>query len=174
MYSTEGVVLKKIDAGEADGVFIMYTRDFGKIRALAAGVKKSEAKLKGHLEVFSHVAVQFVLGKYGERLTHAVAVSSWPEIRTDMQKAALAYYVVTLIDAHCLPGQKDEELWQFLLQTFNMIKNGTYAERGVEAFLHDKELELLKLLGYEGQKSLSILDVHIARPWMIGYNGTSQ
>lgn len=30
MYATEGIVLKKIDVGENDGVFILYTRDFGK------------------------------------------------------------------------------------------------------------------------------------------------
>ena len=50
MYTTEGIILKKIDVGEANALFTIYTKDYGKIRAVAQGVKKEGAKLQGHLE----------------------------------------------------------------------------------------------------------------------------
>ena len=33
VYKTEGIILKRIDVGEADSLFTIYMKDFGKIRA---------------------------------------------------------------------------------------------------------------------------------------------
>ncbi len=51
-YRTQGIILKKEDRGEADRLFTIYTKDFGKLELLAKGERKIKSKLRGGLELF--------------------------------------------------------------------------------------------------------------------------
>jgi len=51
-YRTQGFILKKADAGEADRLFTVYTKDFGKLELLARAVRKIKSKLRAGLEIF--------------------------------------------------------------------------------------------------------------------------
>ena len=155
MYATKGIILKKIDAGEADAFFVIYTEDFGKIRALARGVKKEGAKLKGHCEPLNLSGFQFVLAKNGERLTHAEMQEYWPGIRQEPEKTRAACTVLSLFDKHCLLGQKDEGLWNLLIATLSLLEK---IPAGTEVpFLNEFEAKFLECLGYGGEKDMSVL-----------------
>jgi DNA repair protein RecO (recombination protein O) len=56
---TEGVVLRSMRYGEADRILHVYTRDRGRIGAIAKGVRRARSRFGGRLEPFGHVA--FVL-----------------------------------------------------------------------------------------------------------------
>lgn len=165
MYSTHGIILKKIDAGEADAFFVIYTKDFGKIRARAQGVKKEEAKLKGHCEPLNLVSVQFVLGKNGERLTHAEVINSWPSIRENLDKFKAAWYLVGLVDRHCFPGEKDEALWNMFSENLTVLNRGNFSREEIGRFLDALERKLVAELGYGNEEDLGLLGVKLARPW---------
>ncbi len=115
MYSTDAIVLKKIDTGEADAFFVCYTKDFGKIRALARGVKKESAKLKGHLETLSLSTIGLVEGRSGFQLTHASLANPWHGIRTDVMKLDVAFRIAALVDAECFERERDDALWRLLV-----------------------------------------------------------
>lgn len=155
MHTTQGVVLRKIDAGEADVFLVIYTKDFGKIRALARGVKKEGAKLKGHGEPLNLSGFQFVPGRNGERLTHAELLNYWPLIRQDADKIKIACWVLSLFDQHCFPGQKDEGLWNLLTATLSGLER---IPGGADvSFLREFEAKFLECLGYGGEKDMSVL-----------------
>lgn len=145
MYTTEGIILKKIDAGEADALFTIYTKDFGKMRALAKGIKKEGAKLKGHLEPLSFSAVSFVLGKNGERLTHAELMNSWRIARTNWERLRAAYVIASLVDQECLPGERDKKVWSLLLTYFRALEEWSGS---VEDLLRSFTVEFRERLGY--------------------------
>lgn len=152
MYTTDGVVLKKIDSGEADAIFTIYTKEFGKIRAFAQGVKKEGAKLKGHLEPLSLSSVSFVLGRNGERLTHATLINHWPLIRSDLGKLKLAQEIAEAVDKSCFPGQKDEAVWEEIIKGFNFLENS-----GITAdpeFLTSFKRRLSASLGYGAESDI--------------------
>lgn len=117
MYKTDAIVLKKMDAGETDAVFLFYTKEFGKMSAYAQGVKKEAAKLKGHLEPLNLVNIGFVQGKHRERLIRAELKNYWSGIRHNLDKINTAIVVLEIVDTLCLPGEKDESLWRLLLST---------------------------------------------------------
>ena len=54
---TEGVVLRSMRFGEADRILHLYTRDRGRISAIAKGVRRSKSRFGGRLEPFTHVAL---------------------------------------------------------------------------------------------------------------------
>ena len=43
----EGLVLKGTDYGETDRIITLYTRERGKVHALAKGVRKGKSRLRG-------------------------------------------------------------------------------------------------------------------------------
>ena len=49
---TEGIVLRKLRYGEADSILHLYTRNFGRIGAIAKGVRRSKSRFGGRLEPF--------------------------------------------------------------------------------------------------------------------------
>jgi DNA repair protein RecO (recombination protein O) len=53
----EGVVLRSMRYGEADRIVHVYTRDRGRMSAIAKGVRRSRSRFGGRLEPFSHVAL---------------------------------------------------------------------------------------------------------------------
>ncbi len=60
---TEAIVLKRINYGETDRILTLFTKDLGKISAIAKGVRKQGSRLAGHLEPGSIVQVELAQGK---------------------------------------------------------------------------------------------------------------
>lgn len=164
MYSTEGVVLKKIDSGEADALITLYTKEFGKMRAIAQGIKKPGAKLKGHLEMLNCVRVGFVFGRNGERLTQAILLDYWPNMKSDFIRLSLASYVSALFDRHCMPGEKDPLLWDLLMRSFTFIEGNIFSREEGKKFLILFDRQLLAVLGYEGEGDIRILGTPLEKP----------
>lgn len=159
MYTTRGIVLRNKSAGEVGAAIIIYTKDFGKISAYAQGIKKEEAKLRGHLETLSLSHIGFVLGRSGERLVQASLINFWPSIREDFQKLSSAIHIANLIDKHCFPGQKDEFLWDIVIKSFEELENNNFLEKDHFIFLRSFEKRFLDVLGYAGEEDLRILGV---------------
>jgi DNA repair protein RecO (recombination protein O) len=49
LYKTEGIVLKNMEYEEADKIVTIYTKDYGKITAIAKGVRKTKSKFGSSL-----------------------------------------------------------------------------------------------------------------------------
>jgi DNA repair protein RecO (recombination protein O) len=86
LYRDEGVVLRTHKLGEADRIVTLLTRQNGRVRAVAKGVRRTTSRFGARLEPFSMVDVQLHRGRsldlvtqvetlepYGERL-----VSDYP------------------------------------------------------------------------------------------------
>lgn len=168
IYTTQAIVLKKIPAGEADAIVLLYTRDFGKLRAYAQGVKKESAKLKGHIESLSLISVQFVTGVSGERLTYAQMLEPWPSVRGDFNRCAAALYIAELVDRHCLVSQPDAGIWELLMGSFVELdrKEMPACNEIMELF----EREFLVSLGYGAHADMRTLGPALARPSVMVYN----
>ena len=165
MYSTDSIILSKTDQGENDALYTLYTREYGKIRALAIGVKKETAKLKGHLEPFTHAHVQFILSRAGERLTSAEMRDPFSEIKENWNKIRAAAYILALIDQHAFEGEHDDLLWQLVVSELEQLKILPGTPNELSVFLRDFERKFLGRLGYGGEWDIRILGEGIQRPW---------
>ncbi len=57
----EAVVLRRYSLSEADRIVLFATREHGKVRAVARGVKKPKSRLAGPLELLTHLRAKFFL-----------------------------------------------------------------------------------------------------------------
>lgn len=75
-YQTDALVLKSYEQGEADKSFVLYTRDFGLVRARASAVRTERSKMRYALQNYACAKAALVRGKRGWRLAGAAAVKS--------------------------------------------------------------------------------------------------
>ena len=52
LYRVRGIVLRRLDLGEADRIITIFTSERGKLRIVAKGSRRPSSKMAGHLEPF--------------------------------------------------------------------------------------------------------------------------
>ena len=82
LFKTEAVVLRSIRYGEADRILHLYTRDRGRVGAIAKGVRRPKSRFGGRLEPLFRVDLVMHEGR-GElaTVTSASTVSAHPRLR---------------------------------------------------------------------------------------------
>jgi recombinational DNA repair protein (RecF pathway) len=75
-YATHAFVLKLVPIGEADMLVVLYTEDFGLIRARAVSIRAETSKMRYAVQELHTARVALVRAKSGWRLTGAEHTSS--------------------------------------------------------------------------------------------------
>ncbi len=111
----EGVVLRTYNSGESDRVVVLWTRHFGKIRALAKGIRKTTSRLGGTLEALAHVDVDLVKTR-GELyiVRHVQHRSRLVTLRSSYDRISAGYAVVEVIDAIPADDLADEGIFDLV------------------------------------------------------------
>src|SRR5512147_531639 len=94
----EAVVLRHSDWGEADRLLGLYSREQGKLRAVAKGARKLRSRKAGHLEPFTRVSLLMARGRDFWIVTQAETVDAYLPLRDDLVRTSYAGYVVELLD----------------------------------------------------------------------------
>jgi len=71
LYTTQAFILKSYPSGDANCLYLLFTKDFGLIRASAQGVRFLKSKLRHRLQEFNFLEVTLVRGKEYWRITNA-------------------------------------------------------------------------------------------------------
>lgn len=156
-YLTEGFIFKKEDIGEADRIYSIYTRDFGKIEILGKGIRKISAKLRSAMELFSFSKVEFIKGKKGKRLTDAFLIERFSNIRNDLKRLKIAFKISKLLDSLIKGEEKDERILELILETFYKLNDYFFPENLKKTIFYYFFWNILNLLGYGPQVDICIL-----------------
>lgn len=143
-FRATAVVLRHIEYGEADRILTLYTLEKGKIQAIAKGVRKIRSRKAGHLEPFTQVALFLAKGRNLAVVTQAEALDSYPGIRADLQRTALAAYVMELLDRFTQEEGENRQLFHLLVDTLGRLNQDEQPETIVRYY----EVQLLDLLGF--------------------------
>lgn len=99
LYRDEVVVLRTHKLGEADRIVTMLSRQHGKIRAVAKGVRRTASKFGSRLEPFMVADAQFYEGRSLDIITQAVSIGSYgAEITSDYGSYTAASAMVETAD----------------------------------------------------------------------------
>lgn len=97
--AAHGIILRRTDYGEADRIITFLTRDHGRIRVMAKGVRKSKSKLAGGIELFSVSEIHFIKGRSEiGTLVSTRLVRHYGRIVKDLERTQLAYAMLKSID----------------------------------------------------------------------------
>lgn len=76
-YRTEAIVLRTHKLGEADRIITLLTRDRGKVRAVAKGVRRTKSRFGARLEPFSRVDLLVHEGRSLDVVTQAESLDAF-------------------------------------------------------------------------------------------------
>jgi len=148
-YRTQGFILKKIDQGEVDRIFTIYTKDFGKLELLAKAERKIKSKLRGGLELFYLSEIEFIQGKTHKTLTDAILIDKFKNLRRDLKRLAIAYKISEVLDNLVKDQEPDEKIWQLLNEVFSKLNSLEIKNSKLEILYHYFLWNLLSILGYQ-------------------------
>ena len=118
-----GIVLKRINYGEADRIITILTKDFGKVTLLAKGVRRPKSKKRGHLEIFSYIKFSASNTDKLGMLYEVELQDSFPKIRKSLKKMSVAYYMCETINRVVLEREGDKELFDFCFKSIKSLEN---------------------------------------------------
>ena len=99
LYRDEAVVLRTHKLGEADRIVTMLSRQHGKIRAVAKGVRRTASKFGARLEPFMVADVQLYEGRSLDIITQAESIGAYgAEIAGDYAAYTAASAMVETAD----------------------------------------------------------------------------
>lgn len=146
-YPAEAIVLKCREFGEADKVLTIYTREHGKVRAVAKGVRRPGSKLGGHVDLLTHSQLMLAHGRNLDIITQAQTIEPFIELKGDLDRLSCGLYVVELIDSFTEEHLECREIFDLTLSTIQRLSGGASPEAVIRYF----ELHLVDHLGYRPQ-----------------------
>lgn len=147
-YRTQGILIKKADRGEADQLLSWYTKDFGKLEILGKAIRKIKSKLRGEAQLFYLSEIEFIQGKTYKTLTDAILINNFLNIRNDLEKLKIAYQITEILDSLVIKEEKDEHIWQLLVETFERLNSSQFTTSNLQLLYYYFFWNLVSLLGY--------------------------
>lgn len=147
-YKTEAVILKRTNWGETDRIITLFTRKYGKIHALAKGVRKISSKYAAHLELFTHSLVYLFKGKSLDIITEAWTIKGFFNIRKKLPLAIAAFFLIEQIERLCAEREELEQSFELLLDSLTKLDSFSSNKAQLERIKEQFSLSLLMQLGY--------------------------
>ena len=145
VYRDEAVVLRTHKLGEADRIVTMLTRQHGKVRAVAKGVRRTGSKFGARLEPFMVADVQLYEGRSLDIVTQAESIGSYGALITaDYPSYTAASVMVETADKLT---ESEGSLQQYLLLV-GALRSLSRREHGAGLTLDSYLLRALSMAGW--------------------------
>jgi DNA repair protein RecO (recombination protein O) len=143
-FKTSGIVLRRMNLGEADRIITFITPDRGKIKAVARGVRRIKSRMAGHLELFGQVNLMLAQGRSLDVIASAQVQRPMVQIADDMERLTLAYTLAEMADKLLPEGGGHTGVYHLLAECYTELA-AREADPLVELYF---KLRLLAELGY--------------------------
>ena len=147
-FTTDALVIGSMRYGEADCIVTLYTRDRGRLGAIAKGIRRTKSKTGGRLEPFSLVRASLHAGR-GTLYTVAGVdtLRTFQGVRDELFRMEEGARLLTAI-RHLFPGEEAS------VPAFNLLVRGIAQladcpdQAAAASIVLATRLKLLVLLGY--------------------------
>lgn len=141
------LVVRGTDWSETSRITTLFTREFGKVRALAKGGRRLKSNFDVAFDLLTVCDIVFLRKAHGglDLLTEARMVERFPALRDDLEALYTGYYVAELLSDGTQDYDPHPPLFDAAVETLRSLGNpATPTALRVVAF----ELVWLKELGY--------------------------
>lgn len=113
-FETEALVLKQFDLGESDRLITLYTKEKGKLKAVARGARKGNKTRSGLVLPFSYHNFTLYQGRSLAKINHIESIAMNSKLRDDLDYMAYASVVSEYIERAGLEDEADQALFSLL------------------------------------------------------------
>jgi DNA repair protein RecO len=140
--SSEGIILKRHNFGEADRVMTALTDKFGKISIVARGVRRITSRRAGNVEILNRVQMGLFKGK-NYTLTEAQSLETFEGIKSQLTLSTIAFHLIELADKLLLEDQPNPAAYGLLLTALRFLEVNPR-----QIFVRAYEIKMMSLAGF--------------------------
>jgi len=146
MPSADALVLRTVDFSETSRIVTLYTRQLGKIEALAKGGRRLKGPFESSLDILARNAVTFIPkgGEALDLLTESKLIRRFHVHPSNLAGTLGGYYVAELINSFTAANDPMPPLYDMAVKVLNQLEEGTFVMRTLLRF----EGRLLQFLGH--------------------------
>jgi len=148
-YRTQGLILQKEERGDADLLFAIYTKDFGKLEVLGKAIRKISSKLRSGADIFYLSEIEFIQGKTYKTLTDTILIEKFANIKADLKRLRVAYKISGVLGDLVKGQESDEKIWRLLKETFKRLNKLEITGTKLELLYYYFFWNLVSSLGYQ-------------------------
>jgi len=145
LYRTEGVVLKSIEYRDADKIVTIYTKKYGKIQAIAKGVRKTKSKFGSSLEILTCAIFLFYKGKNIDIISQTEILESFFTASKEIVKFAFASNCAEVVNKISGEGEVNLNIFFLLKEVLHYLKEAKDPKLLTLSF----KWQVLAILGYK-------------------------
>jgi DNA repair protein RecO (recombination protein O) len=143
---TEAIVLRSFDFRETSKIVTFYTREFGKIKGVMKGIRKDPRKFGSSVDKFTLNDIVFY--QYRNSDIHLISQCDMKEfygpIRQDLKRMTAASYILELVDTILPIEQKNEDIYELILQYLSSLQT----DQDVSKLVHIFQIKTLLYSGF--------------------------
>jgi DNA repair protein RecO (recombination protein O) len=146
---TEAVILKSIKFGDTSRIATLYTKDHGKVKVIAKGIRTPKSKMAGALQTFAHIQAIFYKKRTSEiyLLSQADIINTHQSLSRDLNRYVFASAAFELLDRLIIGEESNPEIFELILHTLSFMES--CSEESIEKAFAHFALSLTELLGYK-------------------------
>jgi DNA repair protein RecO (recombination protein O) len=145
IHEAEAVVLRQYSLSEADRIIVLFTREFGLLRAVAKGSKRPQNRLAAALEPLTLLRMEFYLreGQSLAQLRQAEILHAYLSRTPTLERMLTYHYFAELVQELVQDNNANLSIYRLLLASLNAGEKSGICEALVRYF----EFWCLKLSG---------------------------
>ena len=126
-FASPAILIRRVRYGESDLIVTLFTKNAGKIAAIAKAALKSVKRFPGTLEMFSELEVVCTKSRKGNLrlLQEAALVSPFSGIRQNVEKTAYASYWAEIVNGWMEDEQPQDEAYRLLQFGLEALDSGS-------------------------------------------------
>ena len=143
---TQAIVIRTFPLQEFHKIITFYTPDFGKLKAIAYGIKSPKSRLGGSLELLNHGTLLFQHRENRElqSITDFNLIDGFDPIRSDFTRITYGCYFAELVDSIASEGIASPEIFNLLYTTYQFLVHANDIPLLARGF----EIKFLDCAGY--------------------------
>lgn len=138
-----GIVIRTVNYGESNKVVTLFTEELGKVAIMARGAKKPGSRFHASSQPFVDGVYIFPASRGLAQLKSSDVITSYPEIRKDVERMAYAMYWLEMVDRSVEDRVPNRPLFRILSEALQALNAGM----DPDIITHHFELRILHILG---------------------------
>lgn len=152
MQKYTAIILSHHDIGEFDRLYTMYTLEKGLMRAVGKGVRKSAAKLAGHLEPGTLSEIYIAKSRGTGQITGAITLENFQDIKKNFLSLARTLEVLYFFVKNFREEEEDRKVFELLKEFMELAsrdagKDGEDSKRKEKILTEAFWWKLFKIFG---------------------------
>jgi|LDZT01.1.fsa_nt_gi DNA repair protein RecO (recombination protein O) len=145
LFNADGIILKNIKLNESDKIVTIFTRQFGKIRAIAKGVRKTKSQFGSSLENLTQLRFLAFKGKSLNTISQTeIEYSFFPKSK-DLMRYGAAIQCAEIIDKITEEEDPNEIVYKLFSDTLMLLSD----EKNIGLLFSSFQWKLFSLMGYQ-------------------------